>query len=178
MPNEKLIAIEKHLKFKTYLRKNLPSILIENHLLILMGLLAGFAIGIKLTALIFFLALIVAIWYIKGGIKALFAAFFIVLGIIFFLQLDVQSGLRSPYDYVKFVKWGVLITGVGITGYLLIYSKKNMFSLLRSSLIFGCCFVLPLLPWLGKNLSETGSLSIDSLLNGKKGESYIVFHKT
>ena len=47
-------------------------------------------------------------------------------------------------------------------------TKKSTFELLKSTAILALFFVLPMIPWIGKNLSETGQFSVEALLNGKK----------
>jgi hypothetical protein len=153
---------------KSFFASRIPSFLKEHRLLIVIGFLAGFAFGIKLTTLFFFFALISAIWYKEAGFLAFLAAFFILFGIAFILKLDEQPQLRNFHNSVSILQWILLIIGVGLFAYLFSKRKKSMIRILNISVLIGLFFLLPVLPWFGKNISETGTISVDALLNGKK----------
>jgi hypothetical protein len=155
-------------KAKAYFKKMIPSVLKRNHLLVVVGLLAGFAFGIKLTALFFFLPLHCTIWYIKGGKLTFLASFFLCLGTVFLLRLDAQPGLRQFHQFVPIIQWSLLSIGMIITTYLFFKRKDKLLKLLTYSMVISAFFVLPVLPWLGKNYAETGKISVNTLLNGKK----------
>lgn len=156
-----------HSKIKLFFSNHLPPSLMENRLVVLIGLLTGFAFGIKLTALFIFLGLMVVIWYHKGGIGAFLAAFFLVMGSIFLLQLDAKSQLRELHQNVFFLQWFLLLLGSAIIIYMSLNQKKLFLQLLRLSVILSVFFLIPILPWLGKNFSETQKISVEALLNGK-----------
>jgi hypothetical protein len=153
---------------KAFFATRIPRILQENRLLVVIGFLAGFAFGIKLTVLFFFFAIGAAIWYVEGGFWALLAAFFLLFGAVFILQLDAQSQLRSFHNSVNYLQWILLAIGIGLTAFLVVKQRKSMLRIATLSVILGAFFLLPILPWFGKNLSETGSFDVHSLLNGKK----------
>ena len=153
---------------KVFFGERIPSIVIQNRLVVLMGILLGFSLGIKLTALFFFFALMAAIWYMEGKTVAFLGAFFMTIGIMFLLRLDEQPQLRQLHQNVSILQWILLIVGIGFVIFLFIKRKEVAVKLVRISMIFSICFLLPILPWFGKNLLETKSLSIDALLNGKK----------
>lgn len=89
---KKIVSIPTYLQTAHfYVKEKLPPLFLENRLLILMGLLTGFAFGIKLTILFFFFSLMVAIWFAKGGNIALYAAFFLSLAATFLLKLGHLS---------------------------------------------------------------------------------------
>ncbi len=90
---------------KSFFSSRIPTILKEHRLLVLMGFLAGFAFGIKLTALFFLFALISVIWYKEAGFPAFLAAFFILFGILFLLKLDEQPQLRYFHNSVFILQW-------------------------------------------------------------------------
>ena len=156
------------IKANSFLKRRVPSILKKNSLLVLIGLLSGFAFGIKLTILFFFLALLSSIWFFKGGKITFITSFFLCFACTFILRLDAQSGLRQFHDGVDVLQWILLLIGISGIGYLFVKQKKKLISLLTYSLIVGSFFVLPILPWMAKNLSEADQISITSLLNGKK----------
>ena len=62
---------------------------------VLMGIFAGFALGIKLASLFTFFALMVGIWYVLGGTFSYYTATLLVLGTTFILELDKQLYLRK-----------------------------------------------------------------------------------
>lgn len=155
-------------KATTFFKNRIPLILKQNGILVLIGLLAGFAFGIKLTVLFFFLALHCMIWFFKGNKLTFLASFFLCFAAIFILQLDAQAGLRQLHHNINVLQWSLLAIGMGLMVYLFIKQKKKVIELATYSLIIGGFFVLPILPWLGKNYSETERLSVTTLLNGKK----------
>jgi hypothetical protein len=151
-----------------YFKTKLPALFLENRLLILIGLLTGFAFGIKLTILFFFLALIVAIWFVKGGSLAMWSAFFLSFAATFLLKLDAHPLLRNFHEGVNILQWLLLLIGVVLTTYFVAKNKKEGIHLLKITLLTGAFFVLPVLPWLVKNVVEAGKISVNSLANGKK----------
>lgn len=153
---------------KDFFANRIPSVFIENRLIVLMGLLAGFSLGIKLTALFFFLSLLTGIWYAKGGKFAFFGAFFFTIGMMFLLRLDEQPQLRQFHQNVSILQWLLIGLGIGLIFYLSLKQKELVLKLIRITTIFSFCFVLPMLPWFGKNILETKSFSVNDLLNGKK----------
>ncbi len=155
-------------KANSFFKNHIPPILKKNGILVLMGLLTGFAFGIKLTILFFFLALFSSLWFFKGGKIAFIASFFLCFAAIFILKLDTQPGLRQFHNSVDNLQWILLAIGVGSLVYLFVRQKKKLLELITYSLIIVSFFALPILPWLGKNFSETQKVSISSLLNGKQ----------
>ncbi len=173
VPNDKTSAIKLTKgpgleKVNAFFKRRIPLVLKKNGTLVVIGLLSGFAFGIKLTVLFFFLALFSAIWFYKGGKRAFLASFFLSLAAILILKLDTQAGLRQFHENVDLLQWVLLAIGAASLGYLFIKEKKKLTQLLIYSLIVGGFFALPILPWLGKNLSETKQVNVTSLLNGKK----------
>ena len=154
-------------KAKSFCKNKIPTVLIQNRILVLIGLLAGFAFSIKFTFLFFFLALYCAFWFFKGGRLIFIASFFLCFAVIFLFQLDAQAGLRQFHQYVGILQWCLLSIGIGLLAYIYIKQKKRLVDVITYSLIIGSFFLLPMLPWIGKNFSETGQVSVTSLLNGK-----------
>lgn len=152
---------------KTFFSNRMPAFLKENHLLVLIGLLSGFAFGIKLTVLFFFLAIGTAFWYFKGGIISFLAAFCLVFGAVFILKLDAQPLLRGFHETVNELQWLLFAVGLGLFGYLFFKAKNTAISLVKSSFVIGVFFLLPVTPWLGKNFLEADKISIYTLTNGK-----------
>lgn len=153
---------------KNFFSARIPSVLKENRILVVMGLLGGFAFGVKLSFLFFFMALVAGIWYSENGIFAFTAAFFLIFGTVFLLKLDAQPHLRAFHKNVDVLQWALMVIGMGLTAYLFFTKRKSTINMLKKTLILGLVFLLPILPWFGKNISETNKISIYRILNGKK----------
>jgi len=153
-----------------YFKVKLPTLFLDNRLLILMGILTGFAFGIKLTTLFFFFALMVAIWFAKGGYIAMWSAFFLSFATTFLLKLDAQPLLRNLHKNVNVLQWVLLIIGISIAIYFLYKNKEKGLHLIKISALISVFFVLPILPWMTKNIVETGKITVHSLMNGKKAK--------
>ncbi|MGK0363799.1 MAG: hypothetical protein ACI85O_000852, partial [Saprospiraceae bacterium] len=162
-------------KTKTFFAKKIPPVFIQNRLLVLMGLLAGFGFGIKLTFIFFFFALVTAVWFAEGGLLTFLSAFFLTLGTTFLLKLDAHPLLRSFHKSVDILQWILLVIGLVMAVFLFIKEKEIMIKLLRSSVILSLFFLLPIVPWFGKNYAEAGTLSVEALLNGKQATPVLNF---
>lgn len=162
-PHESLESIA---KFPALLSKYTPDLLKENKLIALMGLFAGFALGIKLTALIAFLSLIIILWYVSANKLGFATAFCLVLFGILFLRLDDVQLLRQYHLGATQLQWALLLAGLG--GLFTLWQRDSikLFKTLQYSILLGSFFLLPVLPWLVKNYSETNMLSTTGLLNG------------
>ncbi len=158
---------------KTFFKNRIPSTLIQNRSLVLIGLLAGYAFSIKFTFLFLFLALYCTFWFFKGGRLTFITSFFLCFAAILLFQLDAQAGLRQFHQNVNVLQWSLLFIGTGLMAYIYTKQKKKLVELITYSLIIGSFFMLPVLPWIGKNLSETGKVSVTSLLNGKMASPLI-----
>lgn len=136
-------------------------------LLVLAGLLTGFAIGIKLTALFIVFGLIVSLWYALNGTKSFVGIGLLIIGFVFFVKMDDISGLRQYHYTVDTLKWLIALAGLLIMAYVY---KKSDHQILRSfklSLLFGLIMLLSFSPWIAKNYYETSSFSPQVLMNGK-----------
>ncbi|MEM9546803.1 MAG: hypothetical protein AAGA77_12565 [Bacteroidota bacterium] len=183
VPNDNEIAVKNTkgpglMKAHSFFKNRIPPILKKNRIPILIGLLSGFAFGIKLTILFFFLALLSTIWFFKGGRLAFIASFFLCFAAIFILQLDAHPGLRQFHDSVDNLQWVLLSIGLGPLVYMFIKQRQKLVELFTYSLIIGSFFALPILPWLGKNFSETKQINVTSLLNGKKASPIFQMDKS
>ncbi len=136
-------------------------------LIVLAGLLTGFALGIKLTALFLFFSIVAGIWYCLNDKITFLGISFIVLFFVFVLKIDDVSALRQYHLGVEYLQWILLVIGIA----LLFYSyKKNHGQFMRSAkltVLYSFLIALPMIPWVSKNYYETRSLSIRTLMNGK-----------
>lgn len=153
---------------KDFFAPRIPQFLKENHLVVIMGLLCGFGFGVKLTFLFFLLTMIAGMWYSEGGILAFTAAFFLIFGGVFLLKLDAQSHLRVFHTNIELLQWILIFIGVAMTAYLFFTQRKSTLNAMKHSLILGAFFLLPMLPWFGKNLSEVNKINLTNLLDGRK----------
>lgn len=133
----------------------------------LIGLLAGFALGVKLTTLFIFFGVLAAIWYVLQGKWGFLALFAVSIFGILLLKLDETAGLRAYHLGASYVQWTMLLIGLGLSAWLFTQNRTKFLKGLRLSILFGFFFTLPMLPWFGKNYLESKNLSVQSLLNGK-----------
>lgn len=146
-----------------------PSWIRENQLVVLLGILMGFALGIKLSTLMLFLALIVALWYIRdGGLAAILGGASLSVGLVLLAGLDQQASLRQFHTTATFTAAILCLIGLGFFVYLLRTKTKAAIANLRTTALIGLFMAATLAPWLVKNYSETKSLSVTTLTNGKR----------
>ena len=135
--------------------------------LILIGILSGFAIGIKLTALFIIFSLLMSIWYKHTDLKGLIGLFFLVLFAVFLIRLDDFSGLRQYHLGTTILQWTSLLVGIGLISTCFLKDKVAVNKAVKDSIIYLAFTGLIFLPWPIKNYSETKSLSINGLIYGK-----------
>jgi len=136
-------------------------------LIIIFGLLNGFALGIKFTHLYLLASMIIVYWGIQGGVVALLSGAALGVGAFLIAKIDDVGGLRSAHLGVDYQQWIVLAIGAGLFIFLAISEREKWLKLMRFSLLFGAIAIIPMLPWMGKNYIETKSLSPKTLLMGK-----------
>lgn len=132
-----------------------------------MGLMSGFALGIKLTTTYFALALLAALWYAYHGRRGFWAMFLASLFLVFLLKLDNFGGLRQFHLGVDMLQWGVLAAAVLLFAGAFLADGQRFRQSLRLSMVYGAFALLTFVPWLAKNFAETRSLSPSALMNGK-----------
>jgi len=136
-------------------------------LIIIFGLLNGFALGIKFTHLYLLASMIIVYWGIQGGVVALLSGAAISVGAFLIAKIDEVGGLRQAHLGVDYQQWIVLAIGAGLFIFLAISEREKWLKLMRFSLLFGAIAIIPMLPWMGKNYIETKSLSPKTLLMGQ-----------
>lgn len=140
---------------------------LDKHL-ILAGLLTGFAFGIKLTTLFTYFGVIAMIWLFNMGNLAFFCVSIFSLFGILLVKLDDMSGMRSHHLSSDLLQWFLLISGLGLLGWLFVKQREKLVKSLVQTVLYSLFFVLMILPWLGKNFIDADrSLSFNYLLNGK-----------
>lgn len=146
-------------------------------LLIFIAVLIGFALGIKLTTLFIVIAVLAIIWYSYYGINVFISFSIFSIGILLILKLDDMSGMRVYNLSVSYVQWILFFFGGIAFSYLGLKKKAIFGKLIKMNVLFLTFIFLPFLPWLTKNVIETKSVSIYSILNGKKNAPRISINK-
>lgn len=139
-----------------------------NPYLILLGLFCGFALGIKLTAAFLILAVTATMWYIAKGRIGFIAMFCVCIFAVLFLKLDQTGDLRQYHLSATLLMYLALLIGIAIIVWLFIKDRKIVLHYVKTSVIYAIIVILTFLPWAAKNIIETGSLSVDAILIGKK----------
>jgi len=136
--------------------------------IILIGLFSGFAIGIKLTALMAFFAVAAVIWWIYNGKTAFLAVFFMMMFVVLLLRLDDMPQLREFHLQTERFMWIMLVLGLGFFVWTAVREREKFIPPLKLSILYTFFFILPIAPWLTKNYIETGGeLSTRALTYGK-----------
>lgn len=158
--------------FRKRLETYIPAIIRENPHLSLISILAGFAMGIKFSALILILALVPTIAYAKGN-RVIFAAITtMMLSFLLIARLDDQAALRSLHLWADQLQWVLLLVGLGLSIYLFLNQKKVFLKILRLSMLCAILSGICLSPWLVKNIIETRSFSVSSITSGKSANPH------
>lgn len=143
------------------------NLLQESPEIVWMGLLSGFAIGIKLTTVYFVFSLLAVVWFAFHGGRGFWAIFLASLFLVLLAKLDDFGGLRQFHLGAGLLQWAAL----GASGLLLVgaylANRAGFLKTARHSIIYGVLVLAVFLPWGIKNYSETKSLSPAMLMNGK-----------
>lgn len=137
-------------------------------LLSLLGLFIGFALGIKLLNLFFIYAIVIVIWKTNGGYAGIVGLFLIMFSLVLILQLNNISGLDLYHLGNGTARWIYLLAGVSILVFAMLRNMDNAMLFMKRVTIIGVFALIPLLPWIGKNYTETKSLSPRKLLLGEQ----------
>lgn len=136
-------------------------------LVILLGLLSSFALGIKMINMFMVFTILVLFWWNSKNIFGTLAVLAFSLLLFLFAGIDEVSGLNKYHLSESTVKWVLFI--LMIVGFVLSFIKHRKATVIRGYLtavyIF-CCGIL-VMPWMIKNYSETRSLNPRTLLMGK-----------
>ena len=142
-----------------------------NPCLILMGLLTGFAFGIKLTTLFSYFSIIAIMWFIEFGFIGFLGSSFLCCFAILLVRLDDMSGMRQYHLTANYVQWVLLLVGLGAFGYLFFKSNKGFIRTIGFSIVYTIFFGVMSVPWVAKNYIDSDmTLSFRYLLNGKTNE--------
>lgn len=139
----------------------------QEKLLALIGLFAGFAIGIKMTAILALFALVIALWYAKAKDLGFLGAAASSVFVILLLRLDDVQLLRQYHLSADGMKWMLLLISFLILGLLAHRNLPQFKKLIMQTSLLALFVLIPLTPWLIKNYAETSSFSVTALLNGQ-----------
>jgi len=162
----KMKSFAKVWKSKEYIVKELKS---QWPKLLVLGLFLGFGLSIKMTNLFLVFSLFLClIWLVGESFKLVIGSFLLTITIFYFAGLDDLSGLQKYHLGLSSIILVAFLVGIGLIVYSFIKSRiKTINSIVLVGLI-GLFSLVPLAPWLVKNIIETGSLRPSSILNGAK----------
>ncbi len=130
------------------------------------GILAGFAFTVKLTGILLIFGLIASFALVESG--WLFASSIFMLSLAALVKmggLNLGSDFISSADFnSKFLIFSI-VTGL-ILAFAAAYKKKLSKLNIKHFIILCALIALPILPWLGKNLYEIETISINNLIQG------------
>ena len=154
-------------RLKDQLEKRYPKILQDHGMMVWLGLLIGFAFGIKFTSVMLLMGVLVVIWYTHGNAWMSFGVMVLCLFGIFLLELDKQSGTRGFHSSVTYIQWVMGALGVGLLAWQALKKPDLVWPNVKRSVVILTFFLVAMSPWFIKNVSERRSVSVDALLNGK-----------
>ncbi len=135
--------------------------------LILLGLLTGFALGIKLTALFIFFSVVAAMWFLHAGKYGFLGIFCLSVFAVLLFKLDNLGDLRQYHIGAWWQQWVMLAAGIALIVYILLKDREKSVKEIKHGLIYLLFTIIPFFPWLVKNYSETKKTDINAILNGK-----------
>jgi hypothetical protein len=133
----------------------------------LIGLLLGYILGIKLSALIFLIGILLMLSAVELNKLSIIPGLFLTMYLIIIMELDSFSGMNLyhdiPQNYLPFF----LI--FSILGYfvIILVEKQKSFDFFKKIIPLILGLFLGILPLLINNFLETGNLNMKSLLFGK-----------
>ncbi len=136
----------------------------KKSVLVVVGLLLGFAVGIKYTAVFFAGSLLVMYWYARVGLRSALALLLVMVSAFVLIRVDRISGVAMGVSGGKLL---ALVTAIPGILYLLIKNKKKVLAPLKLSGVLAVVALLGFGPWMGKHLAENRSIKPMKWLFGK-----------
>lgn len=137
--------------------------------LILAGIFAGIALGIKQTAILLIFGILIGIFYRLWGYKGAIGVFLLT-----WIPLNLSNALRIAKEFSDTqvqIATIILCILAAIAFFFANSQNKKLETILLSSLIFVSFTGIAFSPWALKNLNENNyKVSISSILNGKNKE--------
>lgn len=145
--------------------KNLKSVLPH---VILIGVLSGFALGIKMVNMFMVFAILILLWWDFKNKIAVLGILCFAISAFLFAGIDAVSGLNRYHLSASYIKYGLGLVAMISLGFSF-FKHREMTSLrVAISTVFLLFTGLMIVPWMVKNYSETRSLSSKTLLMGKE----------
>jgi hypothetical protein len=143
----------------------------------LLGLFMGFLFGIKFSAFIFIMGILLILAGADWNKYAVFPGLAIFLLVIIKLNLDSFSGMNLYHAPTTLFLY-LLIT-ISSVGAILIFmmDRPKSFLFFKKIMFLAIGFLLTISPMLINNYLETGKFDRESLLNGKRSNLYINIQK-
>ena len=138
---------------------------------ILLGLLLGFAMGIKYLAILLIIGVLLIFIYQWGGAKAYLGFFLFILSTLFIFQvnsfgyLEISPKERYLIAGVSFVL-GLLVLGF----YFKKLNWKKEIPLAKNLFILSVVSLFTFMPWMLKNTLESNTFSIKNVFYGKSSQ--------
>ncbi len=136
-------------------------------LLILVGILCGYGMGIKLINMFLVFVFIALIWWNDKLRISLLGILLLSVGVLIFAGIDDLSGLQAYHKSISQTSLVCGILGIGLLIFGFIKDKPSSIRSLTHSTVLGVALIVMLTPWIGKNYMESKSLNPKTLLMGK-----------
>lgn len=138
----------------------------QSTLLILLGILAGFSIGIKLTAVLWLFVLFTGILYHHCGYLGFWSGALALLGLSLLVGLDEQAGLRYYNLSAQIMQWILLAGGLGMLVYLFWRQRAAVLKSVTQVVLIGAISVAVVAPWIVKNVLDSGKVNRSAIIEG------------
>lgn len=115
-------------------------------MIVMIGLVSGYAISIKFTHLFFLFAVIIGFWTYFSGIRGFLCSFFLCFGFVLVLRLDDISGLRYYHLGASTFSYILLLVGLVLMFLIFQKDKSGLFRSLRVSSIIAVLSIIGIFP--------------------------------
>ena len=136
-------------------------------LLVLLGMLCGYGMGIKLINMFLVFVLIALIWWNENNKYSLAGILLISVAILIFAGIDDLSGLQAYHKSINLTSMFCGVSGIGLIVFGFIKHKVSSIKNITYSMIMGVSILVAFSPWIGKNFIESKSLNPKTLILGK-----------
>jgi len=157
----KIEILDFNLKFSSILKSVLPYI-------ILIGILSGFALGIKMINMFMVFAILILLWWDFNNKIAVFGILCFAISAFLFAGIDAVSGLNKYHLSANYIKYGLGLLSIMALIFSFIKHKKMTSVRVVISSIFLFFTGLMIVPWMIKNYTEAKTVNSKNLLMGKE----------
>lgn len=137
-------------------------------LLILIGILCGFGLGIKMINMFLIFVILALFWWRDVRFIQLAGILLFTFAVFLIAGMDSLSGLQKYHLNLAIIKWGLLLLSLALLAFSWIKSKAQVTRNIVVSAVFLICTGISIGPWVIKNYIETKSLSPSAILMGSK----------